>query len=102
MVDDDFRSTTRRGEDEEPLFGDFAAPEELGFGGPESPIFGDALESGYEEPRRRRRGRRRQGGFLGLTAQQRMILSIFLFLDVSMLGCLCLLAIGAISPPFLP
>ena len=33
----------------------------------------------------------------GMTAQQRMILSIFLFLDVAVVGCLMLLAIGAIQ-----
>jgi hypothetical protein len=35
-----------------------------------------------------------------MTPQQRMILSVFLFLDVSVLGCVCLLALGAIVPPF--
>jgi len=34
---------------------------------------------------------------LGMTPQQRMILSIFLFLDVTILGFLILIAIGAIS-----
>lgn len=33
---------------------------------------------------------------LGLTAPQRMILSIFLFLDVAVLGCMCLIALGRI------
>ncbi len=97
MVDDDLRGTFRSEDDS--LFGDFAAPEELGFGEPDRPGFGDSLSMGYEEPgERRTQGRSRTG----LTAQQRMILSIFLFLDVSMLGCLCLLAIGAIQPPFMP
>jgi hypothetical protein len=32
-----------------------------------------------------------------LTPQQRMLLSIFLFLDIAVLGCFLLLAIGAIS-----
>ena len=36
------------------------------------------------------------GGFLGLTAQQGMILSIFLFLDVAVLGCLVLAVLGAL------
>jgi hypothetical protein len=58
----------------------------------ESLALDDLLE---EEAPRRERGR-----FLGMTAQQRMILSVFLFLDVSVLGCVCLLALGAIVPPF--
>jgi hypothetical protein len=98
MVDDDLRGTFRS--DDDSLFGDFAAPEELGFGEPDRPGFGDSLSMGYEEPDERRA--RRSSSRTGLTAQQRMILSIFLFLDVSMLGCLCLLAIGAIQPPFMP
>jgi hypothetical protein len=37
------------------------------------------------------------GGFLGMTPQQSMLLSIFLFLDVAVLGCLILIALGAIK-----
>lgn len=37
------------------------------------------------------------GGFLGMTPQQSMLLSIFLFLDVAVLGCLILVALGAIK-----
>jgi hypothetical protein len=37
------------------------------------------------------------GGFLGLTPQQAMLLSVFLFLDVAVLGCLVLIALGAIK-----
>ena len=37
------------------------------------------------------------GGFLGMTPQQSMLLSIFLFLDVAVLGCLILIAVGAIK-----
>lgn len=44
-----------------------------------------------------RRPRRSDGLLLGMTPQQRMILSIFLFLDVTILGFLILIAIGAIS-----
>jgi hypothetical protein len=36
-------------------------------------------------------------GFLGMTAQQRMVLSIFMFLDVAVLGLFVLLALGAIN-----
>jgi hypothetical protein len=35
--------------------------------------------------------------FLGLTPQQRMILAIFLFLDISVLGCLLLVAFDVIG-----
>jgi hypothetical protein len=95
MVDDDLRGSFSS--DDDSLFSDFAAPEELGFGEPDRP---GSLSMGYEDVRERRPKPRT--GALGLTAQQRMILSIFLFLDVSMLGCLCLLGIGAIQPPFMP
>ncbi len=37
------------------------------------------------------------GGFMGLSPQQGMLLSIFLFLDVAVLGCLILFALGAIG-----
>jgi hypothetical protein len=37
------------------------------------------------------------GAFLGMTPQQSMLLSIFLFLDVAVLGCLILIALGAIK-----
>ncbi len=49
------------------------------------------------QPAGRRRSRRSSGMLLGMTPQQRMILSIFLFLDVTILGFLILIAIGAIS-----
>ena len=35
---------------------------------------------------------------LGMTAQQRAVLSVFLFLDTSVLGCVFLLALGNIVP----
>jgi hypothetical protein len=38
-----------------------------------------------------------KGMALGMTAQQRMILSIFLFLDIAVLACLILIAIGAVN-----
>lgn len=37
---------------------------------------------------------------LGMTASQRLVLSIMLFLDVAVLGCFLLLATGAVVPPF--
>jgi len=42
-------------------------------------------------------GRGPSGYGLGMTAQQRMVLSIFLFLDVTVIGFMLLLVIGAIS-----
>lgn len=38
-----------------------------------------------------------KGMALGMTAQQRMILSIFLFLDIAVLACMILIAIGAVN-----
>jgi hypothetical protein len=50
------------------------------------------------QSRSRRRKRAASGGKpRALTPRQRMLLSIFLFLDVAVLGCFLLLAIGAIS-----
>ncbi len=39
------------------------------------------------------------GTFLGMTPQQRMVLSLFLFLDVAVLGLLILFALGVINIP---
>ena len=64
-----------------------ATPE---FDEPMAPLFGD------EAPAVPVRGERL---VLGMTAQQRALLSVFLFLDVSVLGCLLLMAAGAISVP---
>jgi hypothetical protein len=49
------------------------------------------------EPGRRRRRVASSSKPGALTPQQRMLLSIFLFLDIAVLGCFLLLAIGAIS-----
>jgi hypothetical protein len=49
------------------------------------------------EPTSRRRRVAASSKPRALTAQQRMLLSIFLFLDIAVLGCFLLLAIGAIS-----
>lgn len=42
-------------------------------------------------------GKGSKGMAFGMTAQQRMILSIFLFLDVAVLACMILIAIGAVN-----
>jgi hypothetical protein len=47
---------------------------------------------------KKRARRRAQTGAFGMTPQQRMVLSIFLFLDVAVLGVLILFALGAIDP----
>lgn len=44
---------------------------------------------------RPRRAGRSSAAFMGMNPQQRMILSVFLFLDVSVLSCLILISIGA-------
>jgi hypothetical protein len=85
--------------DEEPVSPPFA------FEDPTVPRFGDDLT--FDDPlttqaatpvRRARRERERL--FLGMTAQQRAVLAVFLFLDTAVLGLLILLAAGAISLPF--
>ena len=37
------------------------------------------------------------GVFVGLTAQQRFSLALMLFLNVTILGCMCLIAFGRIQ-----
>lgn len=77
---------------------------------PKAPERGSAPQGGFRfgkqtapssravsQPTARPRPRRSGGLLLGMTPQQRMILSIFLFLDVTILGFLILIAIGAIS-----
>jgi hypothetical protein len=46
-----------------------------------------------------RRSRKSGGSFMGLTPQQRTILALFLFLEVSVISIMVLLAIGAIKLP---
>lgn len=57
------------------------------------PRFGDNIAEPTLRPARARQP------FLGMTPQQRAVLSIFLFLDVSVLGCVLLIAAGAVSIP---
>jgi hypothetical protein len=47
----------------------------------------------------RRRARRRQGNFLGMTAPQRFIIAIMLLMMVCLLGTLCLLVTQKIYFP---
>ena len=117
-MDDELGALFGDSPSEDEPFADFADPADLGFGDSgvagagASEDFGaaffDDFDSGVEEAaakpsRGKKRGRPKQrragggAGFLGLTPQQRMVLSIFLFLDVSVLGCLILVAIGAVN-----
>jgi len=53
-----------------------------------------------EDEREERRARRQSGPerrILGTTAMQRFVLALMLFLNVAVLGCLCLLAFDLIS-----
>jgi len=45
----------------------------------------------------KKKAKKRSAKAAGMTPQQRMILSIFLFLDVAVLGCLILVALGKIQ-----
>lgn len=75
--------------------------------GPATPPAGEPVRRAERRPERTHQPRpkpapqtrtKSSGGLaLGLTPQQRMVLSLFLFLDVSVLGFLILLAIGAIN-----
>lgn len=84
--------------DEEPVSPPFA------FEDPTVPRFGDDLT--FDDPLTTQaaatpvRRARRERLFLGMTAQQRAVLAVFLFLDTAVLGLLLLLAAGAISLPF--
>ncbi|MFN8373311.1 MAG: hypothetical protein U0694_10610 [Anaerolineae bacterium] len=56
-------------------------------------VEGSEEEASYDEPDVRRGG---DGRFLGMTAVERMFLSIFLFMNVLVLGLAMLLATGRI------
>lgn len=54
-------------------------------------------EVSYRRPVRRRR---KEQPFLGMTAQQRFIVSLMLFMMVCILGAVALVATGSITLPF--
>lgn len=54
------------------------------------------IEDDFGDAARRPRGRERP--LLGLTAMQRFVLALMLFLNVFVLGCFCLLATGRVMP----
>jgi hypothetical protein len=66
-----------------------------------APVAPAASPRSAPSPTKRGKKRTRRAGakpgFLGMTAQQRMVLSIFMFLDVAVLGLFVLLALGAIN-----
>lgn len=55
-----------------------------------------ARQAGEPKAKQKRR-RKRSGRFLGMTAFQRMVLAIFLFLDVTVIGFLLLIALERIT-----
>jgi len=63
------------------------------FDEPVGPRFGDDIDVAVA-PRPRR-----SGMAFGMTAQQRAVLAVFLFLDIAVLGCALLLALNKISLP---
>jgi hypothetical protein len=69
---------------------------------PEEEDRGPLLGQGQtEEPAPPSAARRSSGGrFLGLTPQQRFVLALMLFLNVTVLGCFALLAFERIALPF--
>ena len=72
---------------------DFA---DAGFGDSD---FGDPVGLGFDDLTMASAAQPSERLILGMTAQQRAVLSVFLFLDVSVLGCVCLLALGRIAIP---
>jgi hypothetical protein len=77
----------------DPLIADAAIPSF-----DDEPRFGDdpLFEGDLPTPQAARGG---DGMTFGMTAQQRAVLSVFLFLDVSVLGCVLLLAAEKIAIP---
>jgi hypothetical protein len=115
-MDDDLMSLRGSASgDKDDLFGDFspssAPPPEpmkassaapigggldLDLGGPSTPSAAAKPKPSVKKSSPRKKvARKRSSG--GMTPQQRMLLSVFLFLDVAVLGCLVLIAVGAIN-----
>ncbi len=57
----------------------------------------DSLEEEYESPYEAPRPRRRRGRFLGMTAAQRLVISVLLLGAVIVVGSLCLLVAGKLA-----
>jgi hypothetical protein len=60
---------------------------------PEKPAEEAASVSPYRRPRRRR------GNFLGMTAKQRFVIAVMVFMLTCLLGTFCLLVTQRIVPP---
>ncbi|MBI3244363.1 MAG: hypothetical protein HYZ49_18950 [Chloroflexi bacterium] len=60
----------------------------------------NAPEAATAKPKRKKAGKPGETPILGLTAAQRLVLSIMLFLNIAVLGCFLLLAMGAVVPKF--
>ena len=56
------------------------------------------MQEDIEEPPRRARLAGLAGVLMGLAPWQRFVLSLFLFLDVALMGCMCLLMAGKVVP----
>jgi hypothetical protein len=116
-MDDDLMSL-RGGtsSDSDDLFGSFDAPPssqsmkpsgssssmgglDLDLGGLPPPTPSKPAPSKAKPKKSNKKPSRKRSGGGGISPQQRMLLSIFLFLDVSVLGCLILFAVGAIRLP---
>ena len=63
----------------------------------EEDVFGEAPA---KKAKRKRGNKPGEVPILGLTAAQRLVLSVMLFLNVAVLGCFLLLAVGAVVPRF--
>ena len=60
----------------------------------------NAPENEPARPARKKQRRSAEVPILGLTAAQRLVLSIMLFLNVAVLGCFLLLALERVVPKF--
>ncbi len=112
-MDDDLMSLRGSGSGDTEAFSGFSDPAEAEPGGAEAASRADETPDwlrelgGFEEEeetkaapaRTARKSRAKSSGrkAAGMTPQQRMILSIFLFLDVAVLGCAILFALGVIG-----
>ncbi len=87
---DDFRNDAVFFDDEEDNAAEVSAPE-------------SRLDFDYAEPMARapHSGKRRGGGgqFLGMSAPQRLLLTVLLFVEVCALGMFVLIATGRVVPP---
>jgi hypothetical protein len=60
----------------------------------------DVFDKAPAKTKRKKGNKSGEVPILGLTAAQRLVLSIMLFLNIVVLGCFLLLAVGAVVPRF--